>query len=187
MNARVHLAGAALGAVEGLYDAGTVLYAKMAKFIATSDASKQVDGPSEIDKTLQSVMTQPGDLLKGITAAWEGLTTILKTVTDTLGLGDILNNMITNDPQGQAIRAALAEAQNKALLGTLGVSQSRGTLDYQQYAQVLQATRGYGLTTQQIRIISSDAILRGYSVQDMLAINSLYGYDHEYYDKLGFL
>jgi hypothetical protein len=111
---------------------------------------------------------------------------MLKSVTDALGLGDLLNNMITNDPQGQAIRAALAEAQNKALLGTLGVSQSRGTLDHEQYARVLQATRGYGLSTLQIRIISTDAILRGYSVQDMLAINSLYGYDHEYYDKLGY-
>lgn len=180
------MAGAALGAVEGLYDAGTVLYAKIAAFVATSDAEKQVDNKTEVDKTIQSVMTQPGDLLKGISAAWEGLTTILKSVTDALGLGDLLNNMITNDPQGQAIRAALAEAQNKALLGTLGVSQSRGTLDYQQYAQVLQATRGFGLTPLQIRIISTDAILRGYSVQDMLAINSLYGYDHQYYDALQF-
>jgi hypothetical protein len=40
------------------------------------------------------------------------------------------------------------------------------------------------LTPKQIQIISTDAILRGIPARDMLALNSLYGYNKEYYDAL---
>jgi hypothetical protein len=82
------------------------------------------------------------------------------------------------------MRAAFAEARNKQRLAALGVSKDRAVPDIYGYGRIQAAFRGYGLTPKQIQIISTDAILRGIPARDMLALNSLYGYNKEYYDAL---
>jgi hypothetical protein len=178
------IGGAILGAAEGIIDAADALYTKIAAFVATSNP-KPVE-PATTAMTIQSVLTEKGDLLKGLMGAWDALSKFLKFITDDLGLGALIENMITNDASGQSLRAAISEIRNQQLLAKMGMNTSRGSIDWESYAKVLAATRGEGLTREQIRIISTDAILKGISVQDMLAMNSLFGYDHEYYDKLGY-
>jgi hypothetical protein len=125
-----------------------------------------------------------GDLLKGLKTAFSKLGEILDAIGQFTGVAEMVEGMITNDPAGQTMRAAFAEARNKQRLAALGVSKDRAVPDIYGYGRIQAAFRGYGLTPKQIQIISTDAILRGIPARDMLALNSLYGYNKEYYDAL---
>ena len=178
----VAIAGAVVGAVEGIIDAADALYAKVSTFVATSNPKPEPASTSAM--TVQSVLTEKGDLLKGLQGAWDALNKLVSFILDDLGLGQMIEGMITTDASGQSLRACIAEIRNQQALARVGINPSRGSLDYENYARVLAATKGEGLTPLQIRIISTDAILKGLDPRDMLALNSIYGYDHEYYDRL---
>jgi hypothetical protein len=96
----------------------------------------------------------------------------------------MIDKMITSDPAGQAIRAMYAEARNRNRLAKAGIDTSRGQPDVATYARNLNARTGEGLTEDQKRIITTDAIFRGLDIGTMLALNVLYGYNKQYYNNL---
>ena len=137
---------------------------------------------------LSKLITQieKGDLMAGITGAFDAISGVIKSIGDYSGLSDLVESMTTSDPAGQNMRAMFADARNRSLLGRVGVSNTRGTVNVEDAARTLRARTGYGLTGDQIRRITEDANYRGLNVGDQLAINSLYGYNKTYYEHLVF-
>jgi hypothetical protein len=131
------------------------------------------------------VKIEKGDLLGGIKSAFQAATTIIRSVAQYTGMAELINQMTTNDAAGQRIRAGIADARNRQRLAAAGISTATlGQPNMNGWVDIKAARAGAGLTAEQIRIIGTDAFLRGLSVQDMIALNSLYGYNKIYYDSL---
>jgi hypothetical protein len=156
--------------------------AAMAAFFGTPGAGE----PAAQQCMITTASVDSGDLLVGFKTAFAKLGEALDAIGQFSGMAEMIEEMITNDEAGQTLRAAFAEARNKQRLAALGVNNQAGVPDIYGYGRLQAAFRGFGLTPKQIQIISTDAILRGIPVRDMLALNSLYGYNAEYYDALLF-
>jgi hypothetical protein len=156
--------------------------AAMAAFFGTPGAGE----PAAQQCMITTASVDSGDLVVGFKKAFETFGQVLDAIGQFTGVAEMLEEMTTNDAAGQTVRAAFAEARNKQRLAALGVNNQAGVPDIYGYGRLQAAFRGFGLTPRQIQTIGTDAILRGIPVRDMLALNSLYGYNKEYYDQLLF-
>jgi hypothetical protein len=171
----LQFAGAALEGIEKLVAAGAAFGAKSPIGVNGLEAGFFAQLVASVE---------PGDLLTGLKKAFEAVQTMIKDIGSFGGLSEMIDKMITPDPAGQAIRAMYAEARNRNRLAKAGIDTSRGQPDVATYARNLNARTGEGLTEDQKRIITTDAIFRGLDIGTMLALNVLYGYNKQYYNNL---
>lgn len=102
-----------------------------------------------------------------------------------VGVGNMLEQLATDNRFGQAIKASLIQGKNEQTLRKAGLGHV-GIADISKLSRATNASAGAGLTLLQKENVSSDARERGLDIENALANASTYGYDNQYYMNRGY-
>ena len=121
--------------------------------------------------------------MSGFKAAFKMVNNIVDAVGNNPNTAQFLQSCVNaNSVGGQQILALIAESKNKSLLSSIGMSMP--TVDVEdEYAQKL-AEGGYGLTTDQLNIITNYANNNKFTAAQTTALikmNSYYGYQRHWF------
>lgn len=122
--------------------------------------------------------------MMGLKSAWS----LVNQLTDAIGnspeiLGMLESVVNRNSKGGQSILALIAETKNKAVLNKLGIQIPK--VDIENHAALVRAKSGYGLTLDQLNIITAYANNHSLGEQglvDLLTVNSYFGYQRHWFE-----